>query len=242
VSRPTLSYLICGTPRTGTGLLAGLLRSTGIAGRPEEYFWRDDEPAWRERWGVSAYADYVERAIEAGTTANGVFGAKLMWGYLDDVLVKLRAIRDVGGDRELLEGFFPDLRFLWIRREDTVAQAVSWSKAIRTGVWYVGDRRRPYAEPVFGFEEIRALAAEADAHNDAWRRWFEREAIEPLAITYEELEAAKVEVTRRALVFLGLPTEGVEIREQTSRQRDAVSEDWVRRFRRAATARATSAE
>jgi LPS sulfotransferase NodH len=114
---------------------------------------------------------------------------------------------------------------------------VSWSKAIRTGVWYVGDHRRPSAEPVFDFEEIRTLAAEADAHNDAWRNWFERERIEPLAITYEELSAAKVELTRRVLEFLGVPSDGVSIREQTSRQRDAVNADWVRRFRLAAAAR-----
>jgi trehalose 2-sulfotransferase len=237
VSRPTRSYLICGTPRSGTGLLAGLLKSTEIAGRPEEYFWRGDEPAWRERWGVSTDAAYVERAIETGTTENGVFGAKLMWGYVDDVLAKLRSIREAESDRGLLEAFFPNLRFLWIRREDVVAQAVSWSKAIRTGVFYAEHHGRPRAEPVFDFEEIRALAAEVDAHNETWRRWFAREGIEPFAITYEELEAAKVETTRRVLAFLGLPTDDVSIREQTSRQRDAVNAEWIRRFRLAAAER-----
>jgi LPS sulfotransferase NodH len=67
---------------------------------------------------VSTDAAYVERAIETGTTENGVFGAKLMWGYLDDVLAKLRVIRDVRGDRALMEAFFPNPRFIWIRRED----------------------------------------------------------------------------------------------------------------------------
>jgi LPS sulfotransferase NodH len=34
------SYLVCGTPRSGTSLLCRLLAATGVAGRPEEYFWR----------------------------------------------------------------------------------------------------------------------------------------------------------------------------------------------------------
>src|SRR3954466_4170968 len=35
---PTLSYLVCATPRSGSTLLCHLLDQTGIAGHPEEYF------------------------------------------------------------------------------------------------------------------------------------------------------------------------------------------------------------
>ena len=35
---PTVSYLICSTPRTGSSLLCDALTATGVAGRPEEYF------------------------------------------------------------------------------------------------------------------------------------------------------------------------------------------------------------
>jgi hypothetical protein len=40
------------------------LKGTAIAGRFEEYFWRDDEPFWKERWGVSSYAGYVAGAVQ----------------------------------------------------------------------------------------------------------------------------------------------------------------------------------
>ncbi|MBE9506501.1 MAG: hypothetical protein IMY86_00490, partial [Chloroflexi bacterium] len=53
--RPHTSYLICATNRSGSSLLCEALKNTGIAGRPEEYFWRDDEPFWSERWSVSTY-------------------------------------------------------------------------------------------------------------------------------------------------------------------------------------------
>jgi hypothetical protein len=38
--QPTLSYLDCGTPRSGTSLLCATLKNTGIAGNPGKYFWR----------------------------------------------------------------------------------------------------------------------------------------------------------------------------------------------------------
>jgi hypothetical protein len=40
------SYFVCGTPRTGSSLLLGLLESTGVAGHPQAYFREPDEPAW----------------------------------------------------------------------------------------------------------------------------------------------------------------------------------------------------
>ena len=64
--QPHISYLICATNRSGSFLLCEALKNTGVAGQPEEYFWRNDEPFWKERWGVSSYADYVAGAITQG--------------------------------------------------------------------------------------------------------------------------------------------------------------------------------
>src|SRR5690242_63902 len=36
--QPHHSYLVCATPRSGSTLFCELLRNSGIAGRPEEYF------------------------------------------------------------------------------------------------------------------------------------------------------------------------------------------------------------
>ena len=106
VARPVDSYFVCGTPRSGSSLLLGLLESTGVAGRPQAYFREPDEPLWADRWQVphSAdggfdYADYLRAALAAGRTENGVFGAKLMWGTLDELVVKLgRVFPDLSGD------------------------------------------------------------------------------------------------------------------------------------------------
>ena len=36
--KPTRSYIVCATPRSGSTLVCKALRDTGVAGRPEEYF------------------------------------------------------------------------------------------------------------------------------------------------------------------------------------------------------------
>jgi trehalose 2-sulfotransferase len=237
---PATFYLVCGTPRSGTSLLCGLLAGTGVAGRPEEYFWRGDEPAWSERWGVSGFADYLRATVAQGSTPNGVFGAKVMWGYLPDLLGKLAALPGGRGldDRVLLERAFPGLRCLWIWREDVVAQAVSWSKAIQTNVWSAADDRAPAATPPrFDFQQIHHLVREAVAGRAGWERWFRRHAIEPLPIRYEDLVADKAGTTRRALAFLEVPTPAdLRIEVSTARQADALNHEWASRYRSLAAA------
>ena len=52
-----------------------------------------DEPAQRSPlWSRTAYDRYLEWAFEIGTTPNGVFGAKLMWGYFGDFASLLRNV------------------------------------------------------------------------------------------------------------------------------------------------------
>jgi len=141
------AYFICGTPRTGSSLLLGLLDSTGVAGHPQAYFRAPDEALWADRWQIPrtserafAYADYVRAARAAGTTGNGVFGAKLMWGTLDELVGKLGTVHPdlAGEDLALLNRAFGRTRFVHLRRDDVVAQAVSWLRAEQTNAWYVG--------------------------------------------------------------------------------------------------------
>jgi LPS sulfotransferase NodH len=109
------SYVVCATPRSGSTLLCELLKSTGVAGRPEEYFEatletglpphpgdylaglprtgagiRDDPsppraPEYSSLQGITSYRQHLERSLRLGTTDNGVFAAKLMWRHLPDL-------------------------------------------------------------------------------------------------------------------------------------------------------------
>ena len=69
-------YFICATPRSGSWLLANGIRATGIAGAPEEYFDERNYSYWRAELDITDSSEFYQKIRIAGTTSNGVFGAK----------------------------------------------------------------------------------------------------------------------------------------------------------------------
>ena len=213
LGRPRESCFICGTPRCGSWLLCGLLASTGVAGRPHEWFWRDTQQSLMRAWGAPDFASYLELVLSAGTTHNGVFGAKVMWGHLPELSP------------------FPHPRFVWLRRSDRVAQAVSFAKAVQTGHWHHWDQPSHEA-PTFRYEEVDALLRELEELERSWAQWFELQKIEPLELTYEQLVANPEAETLRVLDFLELQLPaGATIRPLTRARRDRANDDWSARYR-----------
>jgi trehalose 2-sulfotransferase len=228
------------------------LRHSGVPRRPHEYFDPErhtniiERLAFRELpdgtahrpnplWQPDRYERYLSWALEQGTTANGVFGAKLMWGYLGDFADLLRGIEGNAGRPvpELLARTFPDLRYLQITRKDKVRQAVSLWKAVQTQSWRrdsAGDPG-PAIEPVFSFRAINFLVRQLTAHDASWDAYFLGLGLQPLKITYEELADAPDPVVRRVLAHLDVPAPAdLALDAPALRvQADARSEEWVRR-------------
>ncbi|HSZ40640.1 MAG TPA: Stf0 family sulfotransferase [Trebonia sp.] len=238
------SYLICATPRTGSSLLCGLLDSAGVAGHPESWFRQQGEGEWAARWGIASpadgsfgYADYFRAAIAAGRTANGVFAARIMWGTMDEVTAHLAPLYpdQAGSAAGLLSAAFGPTRFVYLRRGDVVAQAVSLLRAEQTGVWTetARERQEPEAAPRFDFGEVRDLVRQIEEHNSAWENWFAAEGIRPYLVRYEELDADPVSITRGVLGYLGLTLPaGREITVRHKRLADELNAQWIEEYRR----------
>ena len=231
------AYLICATPRSGSTLLCGLLASTEVAGRPESYFRAPDERLWADRWSVSRrvddsvdYPQFVRAARIAGSTPNGVFAARIMWGTLDELVGHLRRAGSTGTDLDVVTRAFGPVRFVFLRRRDPIAQAVSWAKAEQTQYWHPGNVA--VAEPRYDFEEIRHWHALVEQHNAAWQDWFRRHGVHPYELWYEELAADPVGTVRNLLSDLGLPLppDG-KIVARDRRQADQTNADWIARYR-----------
>lgn len=227
------SYVICTTPRSGSSFLCEMLQSTDVAGRPDEYFW--NPPAGHEQWSDDEYRAYVEQIRQAGTTLNGVFGVKLMWGYFDEVVARLAALTGQAGSSppEILATVFSNLKYVWLTRRDKVRQAISWHRALATQRWRSTDAAPASApEPTFHFDAIDALVGVATADDRAWQDFFDRHGLAPLEVVYEELEQAPEQACSRVLDFLALsalPRSPSQVwRHQ--RQADALSDAWVRRY------------
>jgi trehalose 2-sulfotransferase len=227
------------------------LRKSGLPRRPHEYFDPGrhanivERLAFREMpdgtarpsplWHPDTYDRYLAWALEEGTTPNGVFGAKLMWGYLGDFAQLLRGIEGMAGRPmpELLARAFPGLRYVQITREDKVRQAVSLWKAVQTQAWKhePGAEQAPAVEPVFSFRAVNYLVRLLTAHDASWDAYFLGLGYEPLKLTYEELAQSTSAVVGRVLEHLGIPSPerlDAEV-PRLSVQADEVSELWVRR-------------
>ena len=237
------AYLICATPRTGSSLLCGLLESTGVAGRPESYFRAPDEREWAARWGITDdagaydYVDFVRSALAAGRTGNGVFAARIMWGTMGALVGKLRPIvgAPTASDIGVLRGAFGPTSFVYLRRHDVLAQAVSWSRAEQTDIWFERTGSRPEAparQPRFDRDNIHDLCQMINEHNDAWEKWFASVGVEPHRVHYEDLDRDPAGTARVILGYLGveLPP-GTTIERRHRRLADDLNTQWIERYR-----------
>jgi LPS sulfotransferase NodH len=232
------SYFICTTPRSGSYLLAQSLESTGIAGRPEEYFDARFEAEWRAQLKVESDSDYFEKIKTRGRSANEVFGAKVLQFQCENLATRIRAVKSVDDplDPAVLSEFFGPLKFIWLRREDGTAQAISWLRAIQSQEWYrfVGETDSPRDDSKLKFDalEIADLKAKLRSYNDGWRAYFERWKIPVLEIVYEDFVHEFEETIRRILDFLACD-EARTAKSPTRRhlrQADDLSFEWAYRY------------
>lgn len=231
------------------------LKETGVPRRPREYFWGlrspevirllpqesqiDREAERRPTWSRDEYEAHFLAALEQGTSANGVFGAKMMWNYFGDFLELMRGIpRFAGmGDGSLLNTAFPELRYVFISRSDKVRQAVSLWRALQTWVWRKetgapGDEPAPERRAIYSFDAIDHLLDQLRRQEDAWRGFFFRIGQQPLPLLYEEVSGDPDATVARVLDELGIEHEppAQPPARSMSRQSDDISESWVQNY------------
>ena len=212
-----------------------------MAGRPASYFNRRGLHDYATRWRIDRPDDgriddtYVRSALTAGTTPNGVFGARIMAETLPELLRDLAAAAagPAAGDVDLLSAHLGRLRFVHLRRRDVVAQAVSWAKALQTHYWHPGETVQPGGQdPHYDGELIGRLVDTIESFEADWVHWFAANDIEPAEITYEDLAADPLRTALEVLDHLGLevpPDRQPVIGHR--RQADDVNADWAARFR-----------
>jgi trehalose 2-sulfotransferase len=248
------AYLVCATPRSGSTLLCEMLRETGRAGQPLEHFeilrhsslprqpreYFEDFQLPRILELLAPVHDgtpsrespeaWWTRILEEGRSANGVWGAKIMWGHVDDFVSRARdlpGLADADLDAVLHE-LLDDPSAVFVTRSDKVSQAVSLWRALQTQSWRAGEPHSAESV-VYDVEGIDHLVAQLEDDERAWTEWFESTGRQPIHITYDELDAAPGETVATVLRGLGLPETGVTV-PRLSRQRDELSAEWVERY------------
>lgn len=254
------SYLVCATQRSGSTLLCELLKGTDVAGVPDEYFealratglprqprqyfhspgmedivarlppateGRAEQPGEFEGW-----FSYV---LQRGTSKNGVFGAKMMWNYLDDFRDRVKELPGLGDAtfHQALDVIFPRLQIVFVRRRDKVAQAVSLWRAIQTQRWRTeGDPEDGEVAASYDYRAIKFLVEELHRWDARWEDWFHATGRQPIRVIYEEFVTSRAATVGRVLDALGIaPKEPDDGRGPMRPQADTMSQNWVARFR-----------
>jgi len=236
---PERSYLVLMSPRSGSTLLCAHLENIGF-GRPTEGF-HFSKRALTERFGneidfSDPYAHTV--AVLNYGTANGVFGLKFSWVEFELFLKKARTLIGQDAqeltDNEILDIFFPDAKFVRLIRKNKVKQAVSYAKAMQTGVWreHVGeseDYKNYIVPPEYNRDHIEALFDNLLAYDLSWEYFLRNNHKECLDVWYEDLAKDYVNVMTKVCDYLGVKNDEA-LEPPLKRQSDQVSAQWTQRF------------
>jgi LPS sulfotransferase NodH len=243
-SGPQRAYVIASLPRTGSTLLGRLLGATGAVGDAKEWLnpmqIRDLERrlapdratrlrqaplvgpfqalAGRGSWSEARLRSYLSRVRARRTGPSGIFGLKIHLHHYQRWL----------GERDPRDLLGP-VTWLAITRGDEVAQAVSWYRALQTGRWTASERG--WLPPIYDRRGIAALLDRIEAMEATWERTYARLGVTPHRVTYEALSSDPIATVRSALRALGVEGEVPVPSPPTAPQADAVSAEWIARFR-----------
>jgi len=236
---PDSSYLVLMSPRSGSNLLCVHLEKIGY-GRPVEGF--HFSQSWlRREYGFSGDLEdpfsHMLQVLQYGTV-NGIFGLKLSWVEFEIFLAKARQlIGPVGVNlsaAQVVEVFFPQPKYIHLQRRDKVKQAVSYARAMQTGIWMVetgqSDAFRDYILPAaYDREHIESLLDNLLAFDLAWEQYLCKSEITAFTFWYEDLAKDYVNKMLDVYHFLGISRQQV-IEPPLRQQADQVLQEWVVRF------------
>ncbi len=248
------SYVIAGTPRTGSTLLCRLLAGTGAAGCPASFLRRESIAEHAADWGIPLPSGpdeagfdraYLAAMRREGSGDTGIFGLRLMWGSVADAARRLGGVSPADFPSRFEAAFGPTL-YIHLSRLNKLAQAISLVRAEQSGLWH----RAPDGSVIEGVEEpcavtfdgarIAAREKELVAHDAAWTNFFRSAGIEPRRLTYEALTADPRRALAGILTALGRDPHIAETAiVGTARMADRISLLWAERLRREPARRPT---
>lgn len=216
---PLRGYALCGAPRSGSNYVCEILGSTGVLGRPREYF----NGAARRIHDDPAYPDdphaQIERILTMGATGNGIYGLKLFPGLFDTVAPHLK-----------LTEALPNLHFVRLRRLDVLGQAMSWVRSIQTRQFRSTETAA--GAPHYDGAAIQHYVGQVCQRNARWDMFFARTGMKPIELVYESVAGDPQSAADAVAAVLGL-ADRPRIDSSIVRlavQRDDVTRVWRERF------------
>jgi LPS sulfotransferase NodH len=191
-------YMLLMTGRCGSTWLMHLLRDTGLAGAPHEFFNEGGIAAYNAPIGARTAVGYLEGLAKRHASA-GRFGFEIDAWRLFHLLPHLDFPRAFPADRAVL---------FWMTRRDILAQAYSFAAAKANGRWhaFAGAAAGPAAparqpDDAAIWQEIHRILLRERRVQD----FLAGQSIKAHALAYEDLVADRRLVLTRVLDLLGVP-------------------------------------
>lgn len=238
---PKLSVIIAATPRSGSYLLCDLLQATGYLPLADEWLTDVAMEARRMAYGMAADTPWealLPELLRREQNEAGVFAVKTVWEHFESCVGTAASTAPStpgeGRNKTLarhVPSVFPHPKFLWIKRRDGLAQAVSRVKAKQTGQWRSGQTGTESRTPklVFSPHEIYCSIVFANLDNRCWEAFFRESETPVLSVDFEDLIKDPHRSLSEVCAYLSLPApEALELPGKP--QRDHVNDTWIERY------------
>jgi trehalose 2-sulfotransferase len=228
---PKQTYVLASVPRTGSTYLSHLMWQTGCLGAPLEYL--NFDPAGPYFFAATSAENQSwlwESVVRRRTSPNGVFGVKCFPSQLQQLQEGNPALLSA-----VMGQLFPqgqDRRVILLNRRDRDAHAISYARAILSGVWRKEQEAGQPAEIEYSEVAIDNARKFLDAQEAAWTAMFRDMRIEPLVMWYEDVVEDPERAVAQAAQFVGVtidPSAAVKI-PVVQPQAKQESTAWIERY------------
>lgn len=211
IHKPKKVLIICFTPRSGSSLLTELVAQTGLLGRAGEYLNPAFIPNILKVSPASNPLEYLVRILNHTKSENEVSSIEVTWFHLT-LFFKSLAINPM-----LHRMPWPldiSSHFIYLNRENFVAQAISLYKATETGLFHttqLGQEQQNTEYPKLHFdgEKIKHWCEHLLQQEFGFEKWFSAHGIHPLRIRYEDF----IQNKKLSLTLIGDHV-GVNVRDR----------------------------
>jgi LPS sulfotransferase NodH len=183
---PRRTYLLASAPRSGSTYVSHLFWQTGCLGAPLEYC--NFEPAGPYGHASRSAAEQRrlwQAALTRRTSPNGVFGLKGFAGQFESLHHGNPSLLS-----EVMRALFPSKgrgRVVLLHRRDRTAHAISYARAILSGIWRAEQEAGGRVEPEYSRVAVERAGKLIESQEESWRAMLADLGIAPLELWYEEV-------------------------------------------------------
>ncbi|CCE96351.1 Stf0 family sulfotransferase [Sinorhizobium fredii] len=211
-------YLLLTEARSGSNWLGSLINNSGNMGRSSEWL---SPKIHRLDTSSLSWEEFFEEIIRKSSTENGNFGLKIFPNHL----FITREIYGMDFIQYCLS--VHDVALVFLRRDDTLRQAISYARARQTRSFAAHIAGN--SDPQYDFEEIAKCFFYIRDSYSFWRSYLELTGAKSTEFVYENLVPDPSPFVSCVAEHLGVPAPGA-LQTTMAVQRDGVTDEWVARF------------